>query len=182
MSNKIRELWSLRLNPSDFRNIERVEGDNPKSGNGQLYIQIPKGLVTDLLTFIRKDYPENGMVHSLEVYDIKSPESEPEVLEFRSKSMGRMRTSKQNRHRNTRLSAWLPKRGFPTLEPFASIEDAQRVLEEYGCVHLFLARLESSKVFVGFTKGQPPTKSDASQPFSDLLWGESKGGYWSSGS
>ncbi|EJG1640288.1 hypothetical protein ACHELT_004032 [Vibrio alginolyticus] len=178
MSNRITELWSLKLNASDFRNIERVEGDNPESGNGQLYIQIPKGFVESLLTFIRKDYPENGVVHEIEVYDIKKPDLTPKILGFQSKSMGRMRTSKQNRHRNDRLCAWLPDRGFPTLEPFATNDDAKRVLRECGNVHLFLARVQGEKVYVGFTKGEP-SDSDASQPFAGLLWGEGKGGYWS---
>ena len=173
------ELWSLKLNPSDFVNIERVLGDNPESGNGQLYIQIPKGRVDDLLTFIRADYPENGVVRELMVYDLAHPDSEPEVFEFRSKSAGRMRTSKQNRHRNTRLKAWRPDRGFPTLSPFDKSDVAKQVLDELGQVHIFFARLENGKVFAGFTKGNPETDDDAKQPFAEMLWGESKGGYWS---
>jgi len=179
VGKKIKELWSLKLNPSDFKNIERVPGDNPKNGNGQLYIQVPKGFVDPLLTFLKKDYPENGTIHSIDVYDIKKPDSEPETLEFMSKSEGRMRTSKQNRHRNIRLTAWQANRGFPTLEPFALISDAEKVLAECGEVHLFLAKLDDNKIFVGFTKGEPPTPTDANQPFADLLWGKLKGGYWS---
>lgn len=177
MDKRIKELWSLKLNPSDFRNIERVDGDNPIGGNGQLYIQIPKSLVDGLLAFLDEAYPDNGVVHRLEVYDIFDHSSEPEILEFMSKSAGRMRTSKQNRHRNTRLKAWDTSNNFPVLKPWATIEDAKKTLDACGQIHIFLARLENGKVFAGFTIGEP-SKDDANQPFASLLWGDEKGGYW----
>ena len=39
---EINELWSMKLNPSDFYNIERGLGEGPDGGDGQSFIQIAK--------------------------------------------------------------------------------------------------------------------------------------------
>ena len=43
--NKIKELWSLKLNPSDLYNIERVRTDRPKKGGGHTYIQNSESMI-----------------------------------------------------------------------------------------------------------------------------------------
>lgn len=121
--------------------------------------------------------PPNGVAITLDVGNQAAPNMPKQELEFRSKSAGRMRIARQNRHRHTRLSAWLPAAGFPSLASGQNTQDAAQVLEDAGGVHIYLARDEDGNVWAGFTKGQPSTKQ-SQQPFASILWGNSPGGYW----
>lgn len=173
----INELWSLRINPSDLYNIERTSDDNPPGGGGHTYIQIPRSQVQSLLEFLHDEYPPNGFAIRLPVFDRTNPEAPPEEIEFWAKSAGRMRISRQNRHRHSRLTAWSPERGFPTLEPFDTTENAKELLDAIGGLHIFLARGENNLVWAGYTTGIP-NPENARLPFADILWGESPGGLW----
>ena len=173
----IKDLWSLKLNPSDLYNIERPKDDNPPSGGGHTYIQIPAGLVDGTLTFLRVEHlPIEGHVN-LEVRDPSDPSSDPEQVEIWSKSAGRMRIAQQNRHRHTRLSAWSPQSGFPKLDSNATTNGAKSLLHSIGGLHLYFVRGEDGKVWAGFTTGTA-SKQEAKLPFANILWVSSRGGYW----
>ena len=174
---KISELWSLRLNPSDLYNIERTLNDNPIGGGGDTYIQVPKGQVEPLLNFLKKDYPANGVPIELLIGNPNKPNIEPEKVEFCSKSAGRMRISNQNRHRQPRLSAWLPSANFPVLQQNQTTDDARTLLEDIGGLHIYIARGLDNSVWAGFTIGKPSTE-EAELPFANILWGTSRGGHW----
>jgi hypothetical protein len=175
---KIHELWSLRLNPSDLYNIERELNDNPETGGGHTYIQIPKGQVNNLLNFLHEEYPPNGVDISLNVGDRIKPEAPSEKIQFWSKSANRMRISQQNRHRHSRLTAWSPARGFPVLKPHQTTDDAKKVLNSIGGLHIYLARGTDDFVWAGFTVGTPSAR-ESKLPFANILWGiKNPGGYW----
>ncbi|WP_375276875.1 hypothetical protein [Alteromonas australica] len=176
---KIKEVWSLKVKPSDLYNIERVPEDKPDNGGGHTYFQIPKRLVESTLDFLRTSYPQNGQPIVIQVLDINKNANEqtPVELEFSSKSQERMRINRQNRHTQQRLPAWSNSRGFPTLAPFEDSEVAKSVLESVGEVHIFLIRDDLGKIWAGFTKGTP-NSLEAKQPFSDILWGNVDGGIW----
>lgn len=180
LTNKvvIEELWALKVNPSDLYNIERVPEDKPKTGGGHTYIQVPKGQVPHLLKFLHIGYPDNGKKTTLLVGNQKTPNVDPEELEFWSKSSGRMRIAQQNRISQNRLSAWSPQYGFPKLESFEGTPIASTLLDAIGQLHIYLIRTSDGAVWAGYTKGKP-SEEDLQQPFADLLWGQSKGGYWS---
>src|SRR5687768_4470583 len=112
---EIDELWSLMIAPSDLYNIERSLSDGPAGGGGDTYIQVPVSLVKPLLTFLREEYPPNGVPLKFEVNNRARPDLPAEPLEFWAKSAGRMRIARQNRHRHPRLRAWTPGMGFPSL-------------------------------------------------------------------
>jgi len=174
---EIQEIWSCRLNPSDLYNIERSLNDNPDSGGGHTYIQVSTGLVEPLLKFLDATYPSNGTPIILNVGNQRNPNSSSETLEFYSKSSQRMRISKQNRHRHSRLSAWLPQVGFPSLKPNETTQDARALLSRLGGVHIYLARGPDNSVWAGYTKGTP-TARESCLPFADIMWGNKAGGYW----
>lgn len=173
----IQELWSLNLNPSDLYNIERPRDVNPESGGGHTYIQIPIGQVQSTLSFLNAEYPPNGHPLTITVHDQTHPDLTPEHVEFWAKSSGRMRIAQQNRHRHKRLTAWSPSRGFPQLGREATTDDARHLLERIGGIHLYLARAQSNIIWAGFTTGKPSVK-ELTLPFANILWGNSKGGYW----
>jgi hypothetical protein len=174
---KIHELWSLKLNPSDLYNIERTLGDNPTSGGGHTYIQVPKGQVEPLLNFLHQTYPPNGVAISLSVGNQGKPGATPEKIEFWAKSAGRMRISQQNRHRHSRLAAWSPGSGFPVLQSNETTDDARAKLNSIGGLHIYLARGEDDSVWAGYTTGTAST-DQSKLPFSSILWGTSRGGHW----
>ncbi len=176
-NSAINELWSLKINPSDLYNIERSLNDNPETGGGHTYIQVPRGNVENLLSFLHQDYPRNGSSITLEVGVQQNPEMPLEKIEFWSKSAGRMRIAQQNRHRHNRHSAWSPERGFPSLEPGQDTRDASRILQDIGGLHIYIARCSEGSLWAGFTKGIP-SKNENSLPFVDILWGNTTGGYW----
>jgi hypothetical protein len=180
MDNEIEicQLWSLRLNPSDLYNIERVRDDNPDNGGGHTYIQIPKGQVKNLLSFLSEEYPTNGSQVTVTVGDQKAPSNTPQIIEFWAKSAGRMRISQQNRHRHSRLAAWSPQSGFPKLEAYRGSADAKILIQELGGLHIYLARDSNAKIWGGYTTGPIPQAS-AHLPFANILWGlSSPGGHW----
>jgi hypothetical protein len=175
---KLVELWSLRIRGSDLYNIERSLHDNPPGGGGHTYIQVPRVLVSDLLAFLcEPKMPPNGVPITVDVGNQARPDVPPQRLEFWSKSAGRMRIARQNRHRHSRLSAWLPAAGFPSLQSGQTTDDANKLLNELGGVHIYLARDTDGKVWAGYTKGAPTAKQQQ-QPFANILWGNSPGGYW----
>ena len=174
---EIDELWSLKITPSDLYNIERTPSDGPATGGGQTYIQVPNRLVDPLLTFLREEYPPNGVPLRLEVYNRARPDLPVEQLEFWAKSQGRMRIARQNRHRHSRLRAWTPEAGFPSLEAYQDTDDAADLLNSIGGLHIYLARAADGTVWADYTKGRP-SKDDAQLPFAHILWGEGRGGYW----
>jgi len=174
---EIHELWSLRLNPSDLYNIERTLDDNPRTGGGHTYIQVPKGQVESLLRFLHKEYPPNGVPISLSVGNQGKPGTATEQIQFWAKSANRMRISQQNRHRHSRLSAWSPESGFPVLQPNETTDDARALLKSLGGLHLYVARGEDQSVWAGFTTGTPSAEQ-SEEPFANILWGTSRGGYW----
>lgn len=88
-----------------------------------------------------------------------------------------MRIAQQNRHRHSRLSAWSPAAGFPSLQPGQGTADANKLLTALGEVHIYLARDAHGNVWAGYTKGAPTAKQQQ-QPFANILWGSSPGGYW----
>jgi len=173
----IQELWSLRVNPSDLYNIERPRDVNPESGGGHTYIQVPTGQVESTLRFLNEAYPPNGVPLIIKVHDQTHPNLAPEQVEFWAKSAGRMRIAQQNRHRHARLTAWSPSRGFPELVSNATTDDARTLLNDIGGLHLYLARAENGVVWAGFTTGEPSVK-ESRLPFANILWGNSRGGYW----
>jgi hypothetical protein len=173
---EIEELWSLKITPSDLYNIERWPSDKPKTGGGQIYIQVPKSLVDSLLTFLEADYPDGEPI-VLEIHNRAQPDLPTERLEFWAKSMGRMRIARQNRHGQNRLQAWSPDRGFPRLEQYQGTDVAEKLLDSIGGCHIYLARASNGTIWAGFTTGSP-SKDEAKLPFADILWGESKGGHW----
>jgi hypothetical protein len=174
---EIDELWSLKVTPSDLYNIERSWSDRPAKGGGHLYIQVPTSLVDPLLRFLRKTYPPNGVPLILEVNNRAQPDLPVEPLEFWAKSEGRMRIARQNRHRHSRLRAWTPEMGFPSLEAYQDTTDATNLLNSIGGLHIYLARAADGTVWAGYTTGRP-SKEEAQLPFANILWGESRGGYW----
>jgi len=177
---RITELWSLRINPSDLLNIERPRGVNPDGGGGQTYIQIPMGQKQNVLRFLRKPEPSLGQPVRILVSDQYDPAAAPQLLEFSAKSAGRMRISRQNRHRaaQSRLHAWTPLKGFPALtqRPYTT-PAAEILLDALGGLHIYLTRTVGGTIWAGFAVG-PPTTEDREQPFADIVWGTSPGGYW----
>lgn len=128
--------------------------------------------------------PPNGVPIRLEVGNQGRPDAPKQSLEFWSKSSGkkgmppdRMRIAQQNRHRHTRLSAWLPSAGFPSLQPGQKTPEANELLTEIGGLHIYLARDADGNVWAGYTKGAPNPKQQQ-QSFANVLWGSSPGGYW----
>lgn len=174
---EIDELFSLKITPSDLYNIERTRSDKPANGDGDLYIQVPVSLVNPLLLFLGKTYPPNGVPLILEVNNRAQPDLPGESLDFRSKSLGRMRIARQNRHRHSRLTAWTPQMGFPSLEAYQDTGDARSLLDSIGGLHIYLARAADGTVWAGYTIGRP-SKREAQLPFANILWGDSKGGHW----
>ncbi len=175
---KIVELWSLQIKASDLYNIERSLHDNPPTGGGHTYIQVPRARVDELLFFLREgDIPPNGVPITIGVGNQAAPNMPKQQLEFRSKSAGRMRIARQNRHRHARLSAWSPAVGFPSLQPGQTTADATELLKELGGVHIYFARDENGDVWAGYTKGDPSARQQK-QPFAHVVWGNSPGGYW----
>lgn len=173
----IKDLWSLKLNPSDLYNIERPQDVNPPSGGGHTYIQIPAELVAPTLRFLDVDYPAEGEPVSITVHDPSQPSSKPEQIEFWDKSGARMRIAQQNRHRHTRLSAWSPQRGFPHLDTNVTTDAARYLLRKIGQLHIYLVRDEGNKIWAGFTTGTA-SGQEALLPFANILWGSYRGGYW----
>ena len=178
INHAIDELWALKITPSNLYNIERVPQDKPKKGGGHTYIQISMTQVDDLLKFLRKPYPEGKQPIIIHVGNQQTPNAEPEELEFWSKSADRMRIARQNRCSQNRLSAWSPQYGFPKLKAFEGTNIARGLLKDIGQLHIYLVRTSDGKIWAGYTKGKP-SEEDLQQPFADLLWGQSKGGYWS---
>jgi hypothetical protein len=174
---EIDELWSLKINPSDLYNIERYLWDKPATGGGHLYIQVSSGLVNPLLTFLREEYPPNGTPLILEVSNRAQPSLPVEPLEFWAKSEGRMRIARQNRHRHSRLRAWTPEMGFPSLRETQDTADAVNLLSAIGGLHVYLARAADGTVWAGYTTGFP-SEAEEKLPFANILWGNSRGGYW----
>lgn len=178
MKIEISELWSMRISAATLYNIERTTDDNPEGGGGAVYIQVAKGLVADLLLFLRSEYPSNGEVIELRVGNFLSPSRPQEILTFSSKSQGRMRIANQNRHRAVRLSAWSPDEGFPSLEAGQNTQDARAVLEGIGGLRIFLVRGEDGNIWAGYTIGEA-NAAQAKQPFASINWGTTtSGGYW----
>jgi hypothetical protein len=174
---KIDELWCLKITASDLYNIERIRSDNPVTGGGHTYIQVPRKLVDPLLTFLRATYPPKGIRLTLNVNNRAQPDLPGEPLEFWRKSEGRMRIARQNRHRQSRLRAWSPREGFPSLGVNEGTADAAKLLESIGGLHIYLARAADGAVWAGYTTGRP-SKKDQALPFANIMWGDSPGGYW----
>lgn len=176
------EIWSLRLNPSDFYNIERVKGDDPATGGGDTYIQIPARLVQATLRFLGARLPQAGSPIPLSVKNAASPQAPPEDIEFWIKSddqggNARMRIARQNRHRHNRFSGWAPGAGFPTLPAWDDTDDARPLLKGLGGLRIFLARDANGTVWGGFTTGKP-SAAEANLPYARIVWAPSTGGYW----
>jgi hypothetical protein len=169
------ELWSKRIHAREFWDVER--GEPLETGGGQLYFQVSRSRVPDLLTFLRTTYPVGGPF-VLRVQAIGRPGT-VETLEFWSKSMGRMRTGPQNRQSGQRLTAWSPALGFPRLpDDVRSTSQAREALTKLGGLHIFLARDGRDQVFAGYTVGSSPPTSWGSWPFDNILFGANPGGYW----
>ena len=130
--------------------------------------------------FLNEEYPPNGVTIPLQVQNAHSDASPPipETVVFSSKSSGRMRIVQQNRNTQSRLLAWTPSFGFPTLAPFEGTPIAKKKLAEIGNVRIFLVREFSGIVWAGFTMGSPNEKQK-NLPFAGVLWGDRAGGYWS---
>jgi hypothetical protein len=176
------EVWSLRLNPSDLYNIERVVGDDPTTGGGDTYIQVPARLVHDTLVFLGTKLPKAGAPIFLSVKDAANPSAPPEDIEFWIKSddqggNARMRIARQNRHRHKRFAGWAPAAQFPTLPAWQKTSDAKPLLAGMGGVRIFLARDANGTVWGGFTVGAP-SPAEANLAYAQIAWAPSQGGYW----
>lgn len=175
------EVWSLRLNPSDLRNIEPTK--RPANGGGQTYIQIPSRLVPATLKFLQvKKPPAQGQMISLQVKDPANPKAAPERIEFwvKSDDQGgntRMRIARQNRHRHPRFSGWAPNAGFPKLGAGDQTPQAKAKLASVGGVRIFLARDANGVVWGGFTQGAP-SLAEQKLPYAATAWAPSAGDYW----
>ena len=174
------EIWSKKVGASEFHNVERKKPLD--KGGGQLYFQVDKSRVPDLLKFLRRSYPERGQI-SINVRAMGRPDV-IERLQFWNKSQGRMRTGRQNRYpsarpnEGVRLTAWSPALGFPSLPVDATLEDARSRLAEAGGVRIYLARDDAGEVYAGFTKGEAPPPGWGDWPFNNILFGRTRGGYW----
>lgn len=174
---QVSEIWSKLVGPSEFFNVERK--GSLERGGGALYFQVVKTQVPGLLRFLKSTYPKNGRPIVLTVRTVGAPDVQ-ERLEFWSKSMGRMRTGRQNRQRKQRLKAWSPEMGFPRLsDDVTSSSEARVLLKEVGGLHIYLARDKNGEAFAGYTTGAAPDALWGDWPFNKILFGNSPGGYWS---
>lgn len=173
----IDELWAIKVNGSDLYDIERPVGVGPKGGGGQSFIQVAKGAVPQLLRFLRAPYPPNGQPIELPVASVGRP-GHVDIVQFASKSQGRMRIPNQNRHRAERVHAWSPANGFPSLPADAvSTEHANELINRLGGLHIYLIRAADGVVWAGFTTGTLDDQGGA-LPFAYMLSGSHPGGYW----
>jgi hypothetical protein len=172
------ELWTRKLQPFELYNIERRHNDNPNTGGGELYIQVPETRVPSLLQFLRAPMPPLGAYISLQVKNPAQPNAAPEALQFWAKSQGRMRTGPVNRFRasNIRPGGWSPAAGFPTLPSGHGTAQARVLLNGLGGVRVFLARDGAGDIWAGFTQG-PPTPAQAALHYANIAWA-GQGGYW----
>ena len=168
-------VWSQKLTGSSLYNIERRLGDGPTTGGGQLYIQIPRLSVGDLLEFLGTAAPRNGSPIRLPVKAIGASGQSADI-EIHSKSAGRLRIANQNRFRALRHPAWSPEIGFPRLdEPNVTTEAANDLIESMGGVHIFLAFDEAGVLWGGFTVG---TIIHPDPDLARILSGRHPGGVW----
>jgi hypothetical protein len=177
------EVWSLRLNPSDLYNIERVKGDNPATGGGDTYIQIPARMVQSTLEFLgNPPLPPLGQPIPLLVRNASQAQAPAGQIEFwiKSDDQGgnpRMRIARQNRHRHNRFGGWSPAVHFPALPAWRKTADARALLNGIGGLRIFLARDAQGETWGGFTTGAP-SPADANLPYAPIAWAPSDGGYW----
>jgi len=178
------EVWSLELEAADLFHIEHVKSDDPSSGGGDLYIQIPAEMVASTLKFLRAPMPAKRKHIKLAVKDPNHPNNPSETIEFWNKSPDRsgnvrLRIARQNRLRptSTRPSGWSPAAGFPTLAAGLRTPAAKPVLAALGGVRIFLARDANGDVWAGFTQGAA-TAVERALPYAHIAWAPSGGGYW----
>jgi hypothetical protein len=172
------ELWTKKLQPFELYNIDRRLNDNPNTGGGELYIQVPGSRVPSLLQFLGAQMPPLGAYVPLMVKNPALPHSPAEELQLWAKSQGRMRTGPINRFRasNTRPGGWSPAAGFPSLPVGHGTNQARAQLNGLGGVRIFLARDGNGEVWAGFTQG-PATPAEAGLPYANIAW-TGRGGYW----
>lgn len=172
------ELWTRKLQPFELYNIERRLNDNPATGGGELYIQVPETRVPSLLQFLGAQMPPLGAYVALQVKNPVMPNAPPETLQFWAKSQNRMRTGPINRFRasSMRPGGWSPAAGFPTLPAGHGTAQARALLNGIGGVRVFLARDGNGLVWAGFTQGAP-TAAEAALPYANIAW-RGQGGYW----
>lgn len=172
------EVWTRKLQPFELYNIERRLNDNPATGGGELYIQVPGSRVQSLLQFLGAHMPPLGAFVTLQVKNPLQPNAPAEDLQFWAKSANRMRTGPINRFRssNMRPSGWSPAAGFPVLPPGHGTPQARALLNGLGGIRVFLARDAAGDVWAGFTQGGP-TPAEAALPYANIAWA-GKGGHW----
>jgi hypothetical protein len=175
------EVWSLKINPSDLYNIERIRGDNPPGGGGHTYIQIPARMVQPTLAFLHAALPPLGTPITRMVKDASQPQLAAQPLEFWIKSSAggqpRMRIARQNRHRHVRFSGWSQSANFPTLPALHGTSHARALLNSLGGIRIFLARDGAQVLWAGFTVGSP-SPTEAQLPYASIAWAPSRGGRW----
>lgn len=169
MQNKIKIncIWWRNVQLGEFYNIERHH--QIKGGGGSLYIEIPRSMVADTLSFLNVT---DADVDTFPAFTIEAGViGQPGLsgpIEFQRKAGHRMRIARQNRQQpnSQRHPAWTTARGFPTAPDDVHNKEEARLYFPEGGLRIYIAKSVGGDYYAGFTTGPRP----ADMMHNDPMW------------
>lgn len=155
-------LWWRNVQPGEFYNIERTM--SKPGGGGARYIEIPKSMVKNTLTFLGYDSSKEGEFSqslSIDAHVMSDPQVTAK-LEFKPKTSGRLRISNQNRHSEAtmRHPAWTKRYGFPEAPDSVGSPEEVRAYYPEGGLRVYVVHTTNGEYYAGYTKGKRPNGID----------------------
>lgn len=177
---RIVAIWWRELQDGEFFNMERSTRLYA-NGNGALYIEIPKGITAETLTFFDRT-PADLLGGGFQVLAVPlgSTDGLAFPIDIKIKSSARLRIANQNRQAtpNRRHPAWSSAAGFPIApDDVAKREDAVAYLPEGG-VRIFIAKDADGTFYAGYTAGPAPAEIADTSRLRRLYDGKLGGVIW----
>lgn len=163
----IEQIWWRNVPLGEFYNVER-HPNVTSGGQGSLYFEIPKSLVSETLQFLGLD-GMGSLPYTIEA-GVVGREGDSGPIEFQPKSGGRMRIVRQNRQMAgaQRHPAWTVPRGFPGAPDDVRNKEEAIPFFPDGGLRIYIARSVEGNYYAGFTKGRRPESMRRNDPSWDL--------------
>ncbi|NLC97612.1 MAG: AAA domain-containing protein [Actinomycetales bacterium] len=167
---RVDRIWWHEISPEDFYNMEKL----PRMGlKGKSNFEITR--VPELLEFFGygANLPADRWTDvTLDARVIGNSNLQAPIQFKCHKRHGTFEVANQNRNddRNMRHPGWTPDFGWPkNTEVPSSVDDAKRILEVVGGIHIYVVRTQDGVFFTGTTYGRhlPVNWPDALRPLYD---------------
>ncbi len=172
VSEHVASVWTRRVFPSNYFDIERHPSAGPAGGGGALYIDIPASVIPALHEFLGHnpaDPPTDEIVTPVSAVGASDVSAD---LRWAAKSGDRRRLF-QNRQSgpDVRHPAWRRERGFPTAADNVSSKDEAAAYIAEG-LRIYVVRTTGNAYYAGFLLGGYPDDWPADEELVQLLTGD----------